>query len=215
MSVGNLLLLAALNVVGALSPGPDIILITRTATRSRRHAVAVTAGIQTGVVFWCALTVLGAAALLTAFPEALEIVQLVGGGWLIYMGIRMLIGGWKDRTTRPVDLDEAEARLGRLRQAYLSGLATNLSNPKIVLFLSAMIAPLLPPQPTVWQAVVVVLVLSLSALAVQLSLALVVSTNAVRRRLLRAGPFIDIGAGLFFVVAGVTLAFNGAHGLLT
>lgn len=213
MNPGNLLALAALNIAGALAPGPDIILITRTATRSRPHAAAVVVGIQTGVLFWCILTVLGAAALLNAVPEAVDVVQIGGGSWLLYMGWRMLRGGIANRTSPPVDLESSQSQLGSLRKAYVQGLVTNLSNPKIVLFLSAMIAPLLPSEPTALQATVVVAVLALSALAVQLPLALIVSTHAVRRTLLRAGPFIDIGAGLFFLVAGAALVYAGISGV--
>ena len=44
--------LLLMNLVGVASPGPDIILVTRYATRSRRHAIAAAAGIQIGVLFW-------------------------------------------------------------------------------------------------------------------------------------------------------------------
>lgn len=81
----DLATIVGLNLVGAAAPGPDIVLITRTATKSRRHGWATAAGIQTGVLLWCTLTVFGFAAL----------------------------------------------RLGSVRSAYLRGLATNLSNPKI------------------------------------------------------------------------------------
>lgn len=209
MNAGSLLTLAALNIVGVIAPGPDIILITRTATRSRRHAAAVTAGIQTGVLMWCTLTVVGAAAFLNAFPQALDYVKIIGGGWLLVMGYRMFVGGVRDRTSPPVDLEDAASRLGTLRQSFWLGLATNLSNPKIVLFLSALIAPLLPPSPSVGLSVLVVLILALSALVIQMSLAMIVSTHTVRRKLLRASPFIDIAAGLFFLVAGATLLIGG------
>ena len=74
MSLSAYLTVIVANLLGALSPGPDIILILRTATRSRRHAVAAAFGIQVGVLMWVSLTVLGAAALLTAFPEILDAV---------------------------------------------------------------------------------------------------------------------------------------------
>ncbi|MDP9806868.1 putative phage tail protein [Trueperella bonasi] len=43
--------------------------------------------------FWCTLTVLGAAALLNAYPDVLGLVQVVGGAWLLYMGVGMIRGG--------------------------------------------------------------------------------------------------------------------------
>ncbi|WIM67140.1 LysE family translocator [Corynebacterium breve] len=206
--------LVLLNLAGAASPGPDIVLITRTAVRSRKHALATTLGIQVGVLMWCTLTVVGAAALLNAFPTILEFVQIIGGGWITWMGISMLRSGWAERDNPPVDTDEAEARLGSTRSSFWKGLITNLSNPKIVLFLAALVAPLLPPSPSVSTAVIVILALWLTSMALQVGIVLVVSTNAVREKMLRAGPYIDMGAGLFFLVAGVSLIVRGIVGLL-
>ncbi|MCS5480192.1 LysE family translocator [Corynebacterium sp. YIM 101645] len=209
MSLAQWATLLFLNIAGAASPGPDILLITRTAIRSRRHALATVLGIQVGVLFWCTLTVLGFAALLNAFPALLGFLQLVGGVWLVWMGRNMLRVGLRERKDPPLDIREAASRLGRLRHSFRLGLATNLSNPKIVLFLSALIAPLLPASPSVLLAVGVVVLLSVSSVILQLGIAMMVSTPGMRRRFLSAGPWIDIVAGVFFLVAGAVLAYNG------
>mgnify|MGYP000719341396 FL=1 len=94
------------------------------------------------------------------------------------------------------------------------GLATNLSNPKIVLFLAAMIAPQLPASPPLWLAIALTLALALSAFAFFLVVATVISTNAVRRKLIAAGPWIDIGSGLFFIIAGLALVVAGVQQLV-
>lgn len=210
---GDLAVIVGLNLVGAAAPGPDMVLMTRTAVRSRRHAWASTLGIQTGVLVWCALTVFGATALLNAFPQALTYIQIVGGAILIYMGVQNVRSGLAERGNPPLDLAEAERRLGTVKAAYLRGLATNLANPKIVVALSAMIAPLLPPNPSLATAVLVVLALWLSSLALFAVLVQTISTEVVRRKFLRAGPYIDIGAGVFFVVVGATLMVRGALAL--
>ncbi|WP_371440663.1 hypothetical protein [Corynebacterium sp. HMSC034B08] len=41
----------------------------------------------------------------------------------------------------------------------------------------------------------------------------VISTQRVRRKFLSAGPYIDIGAGAFFVIVGLTLIVRGALAL--
>ncbi|AKK11615.1 LysE family translocator [Corynebacterium uterequi] len=213
MSVGQLAVLAALNILGALTPGPDFVLIMRTATRSRRHAVAVTAGIETGVLVWMALTVLGAAAVLNAFPQLVGVIQVVGGGWVAYLGQSMVRSGWKDRLAPPMDLQASAATLGSLPRLYRHGLATNLSNPKIVLYLAAIIAPLLPASPSPALAGGVIALLFATSLITQMGVALLLSTVAVRRRMLRANPYIDLGAGVFFLVAGATLFIHGLGAL--
>ncbi|APT92089.1 lysine transporter LysE [Corynebacterium phocae] len=203
------------NLLGAASPGPDVILITRLATKSRRHALAAVFGIITGVTMWVTLTVLGAAALLTAFPSLLGIIQVVGGCLLVYMGYQTVRGGLAARGAVPADLAQAEAMLGRLRGAYYQGLATNLANPKIVLFLSALIAPLLPPSPSLGVALTLIAAMVLSCLAMFVLMSFVISTARVRRKMLAVGPLIDILAGSFFMLAGTGLIISGLRDVLT
>ena len=186
-----------------------MILIMRLATRSRTHALAAAAGIQLGVVMWCSLTVFGASAVLTAYPSVLAFVQLIGGIALIWMGRNMAKSGWQDRNVKPVDLAEAALRLGSLKAAFKTGLLTNIANPKIVLFLAAIVAPLLPQSPSLGLSIAVIAALTLSAFFLFVLVAFFLSTKAVRRRVLAAGPWIDIAAGALFIVIGGSLAING------
>lgn len=209
MSVSAFAALILMNLVGAAAPGPDIILVTRYATRSRRHAIAAATGVLVGVLFWCSLTVFGAAALLTAFPQVMSLIQVLGGCFLVFMGVLSIRSGLEQRKHPPEDLEEAAARLGSTRKVFRTGLMTNLSNPKIVLFLAALVAPLLPPHPPLWLSVALVLSMGLSTYLLFVFLSTVISTPAVRRRLLAAGPWIDIGSGVFFVAAGCGLVWAG------
>ncbi|MCT1452659.1 MULTISPECIES: LysE family translocator [unclassified Corynebacterium] len=213
MNPADLAAIVLLNLAGAATPGPDIVLLTRLATRSRRHAIAATLGIYVGAFFWITLTVLGAAAVLTAFPWLLELIQVAGGSWIMFMGYTTARQGWRDRENPPLDLDDAEDRLGTTRDSFIKGLTTNLSNPKIVLFLAALVAPLLPPSPSIGTAAVVIFALWFTAFLLFISFSLVVSTNRVRRRLFSAGPYIDMGAGGFFIAAGTFLVVRGIVGL--
>jgi lysE type translocator len=201
--------LLALNLAGAASPGPDMILIMRLATRSRTHALAAALGIQLGVVMWTSLTVFGAAAILTAYPSVLAFVQLIGGIALIWMGRNMAMAGWRDRSTKPVDLADAALRLGSLKSAFKTGWLTNIANPKIVLFLAAIVAPLLPQSPSIGLSIAVIAALTLSAFLLFVVVAFFLSTKAVRRRVLAAGPWIDIASGVLFMVIGGSLVING------
>ena len=213
MNPADLAAIVAVNVVGAASPGPDVVLLTRMATRSRKHAMSANLGIHGGVLMWTSLTVFGAAALLTAFPWLLELIQVLGGSWIVYMGISAVRQGWRDRLNPPLDLEEAVQRLGSVRSAFTTGVATNLSNPKIVLFLAALVAPLLPMSPTVGVALTVIAALWLSSFLLFVGYCTLVSTDRVRRKLFHAGPYIDMGAGTFFIIAGTLLIVRGLLGL--
>ena len=214
IALGDLAAIVGLNLVGAAAPGPDLVLLMRTATRSRRHAWAANLGIHTGAALWFALTVFGAAALLNAVPQAVSAVQVVGGAVLVWMGAVNLRGGLRDRDDPPAGLDEAVQRLGSVRSSYLRGLLTNLSNPKIVVALAAMIAPMLPASPSLATALVVLAALWLSSFALFGLIAQVTSAERLRRTFLLAGPYIDIAAGAFFIIVGTALVGRGLIGVV-
>lgn len=209
MSLSQLGALVLMNLVGVVTPGPDIFLITRFATRSRRHALAATLGILTGLLWWATLTVVGAAALLTAYPALLGLIQIIGGAWLLWLGQGMLRSGIAQLRSHDTRVDDVAAVFGTPWQSYRQGVATNLSNPKVVLFFAAMIAPLLPPNPGVAVSAVAVLAIILSAGALFSVISLVISTRLMRTRLLQAGPGIDAAAGVFFLVAAMVLIWSG------
>lgn len=209
MSLSQLGALVLMNLVGVVTPGPDLFLVTRYATRSRRHALAGTLGILTGLTLWATLTVIGAAALLTAYPALLGFIQVIGGGWLLWMGQGMLRGGIRQLRTKDRRIDDVTAIFGTVWQSYRQGVATNLSNPKVVLFFAAMIAPLMPPNPGLWASVTAVLAILFSAGVLFTVISLVISTKRMRARMLSAGPWIDAAAGGFFLVAGTVLIGNG------
>ena len=116
------------------TPGPDLLLLTRMATRSRRHALASVSGISTGLVLWVSLTVFGAAALLISYPVLESVIKLVGGVWLVWMGRGMILAAraqFRDRMNADIDVDTI---FGTPWKSYQQGLFTNLSNPKVVLY---------------------------------------------------------------------------------
>ena len=139
------------------TPGPDLLLLTRMATRSRRHALASVSGISTGLVLWVSLTVFGAAALLISYPVLESVIKLVGGVWLVWMGRGMILAAraqFRDRMNADIDVNTI---FGTPWKSYQQGLFTNLSNPKVVLYFAAIIAPLMPAHPTMGDAVLIVL----------------------------------------------------------
>lgn len=214
--IGTVMLL---NLGGILTPGPDMFLTLRYAARSRKHAVAAVLGGHLCLTGWVLLTALGAATLLTKYPWLLGWIQLAGGLWLLFMAQSLVRSGWSEISFRrqhpgavaDIDLNE---RMGSVRTAFGQGLVTNLSNPKVVLYLSAILAPILPVGAPWWVVAVIVALLVAESFAIFMTIAFSVSTSTMRRKLLAASPYIDLVAGVFFVVASVTLLISGGSAVL-
>ncbi|MFF8784681.1 LysE family translocator [Streptomyces sp. NPDC015125] len=128
-------------------PGADFAVVVRNALDSRRAGVAAAVGVAGGLLVHTALAVAGLAAVLVAVPALFGAVQLLGGGYLLYLGARALTAAARrpaattDGTARtaadaPADGRPPAARPGAA-QSLRQGFLTNALNPKApVLFLS-------------------------------------------------------------------------------
>jgi len=100
-------------------------------------------GVVCGLLVWGSLAVLGLTAILTASPRAYLLVKVVGIGYLTFLGVQAFrTGGEKHGHLQ----DTAFAH----RRSFFTGLATNLLNPKIAVFYTALLPTLAPPSSGTW-----------------------------------------------------------------
>ncbi|MFF0504344.1 LysE family translocator [Streptomyces fimicarius] len=121
-------------------PGADFTVVVRNALASRTAGLATALGVAGGLLVHTALAVAGLAAVLVTMPVLFRTVQLLGGAYVLYLGISALYAirrrrpgsgapAPEDAPGRPVPREFGRA----LRQGFL----TNALNPKApVLFLS-------------------------------------------------------------------------------
>jgi threonine/homoserine/homoserine lactone efflux protein len=134
-------LLAASGVLALLTivPGPDMAVVTRRAlVGGRPAALRAAAGVVAGLIAWGGLAVLGLTALLAASPAAYLVVKILGVAYLAFLGVQACRS--TGRHTRSTASTTAHGK------PFLTGLATNLVNPKIAVFYSALLPTLAPPS---------------------------------------------------------------------
>jgi threonine/homoserine/homoserine lactone efflux protein len=121
----------AVAVVLIVTPGPDTALIIRQALRAGTRVASLSAlGIGAGSSVWALASVLGVAVLLESSATAFTVLKLVGAAYLIYLGVRSLIGISGPATHAALDSASPQpARLGP-SPAFAQGLLNNLLNPK-------------------------------------------------------------------------------------
>lgn len=104
-----------------------------------RGALGPIVGINVGNFIWYALTAFGLIALIQALPAAYATLRWVGVAYLAWMGLQMLRGG----ASR---LAKQSARSASFKRGFLNGLAVHMSNPKALLFYTAIIPPFIDPS---------------------------------------------------------------------
>jgi threonine/homoserine/homoserine lactone efflux protein len=124
----------------AVTPGPDTFLTLRYSLRRTRIGLAAATGSSLGSLLWAALVGIGLAALLEQSAEAYRVVKILGGLYLIYLGIQAFR---HSRATAHADEEQPLARGGALR-AFGAGLLSCALNPKVGLFFLAVVPQFLP-----------------------------------------------------------------------
>ena len=108
-----LLSLFVVDILAAMSPGPNFVLVTQTAVqRTTRHALAVVAGFVTTNFIWCAAVTLGLTALFDVAPWLYVAVKIGGGAYLIYLGIAMWRGADAMTIESPAEFQPADHMFG-------------------------------------------------------------------------------------------------------
>ena len=120
-----------------LTPGPDTAFIVgQSVAHGRRAGLLSVLGISVGCAIHTMALALGLTALLAASANAFLVVKVVGAAYLVFLGVRMLIGSLRTTPAR-LQPDPFARRTVPRRPAsrtFLQGLVTNLFNPKVVLF---------------------------------------------------------------------------------
>ena len=83
--------IAAVNLMGAASPGPAFFVVSRTAVgQSRRAGLATAYGVVLATMIWAFATIHGLALLFERAPWLLQLLQVLGGAYLLYLAFQGL-----------------------------------------------------------------------------------------------------------------------------
>ena len=122
----------------AITPGPGAVLSMSTGLRyGYRSALVAILGLQTAIVVHLIIVAVGFGALLAASKTAFELVKFLGAAYLIWLGIQK----WR---APPVPIGKAGASLPT-QGLFLQGLLVNLTNPKAIIFIGALVPQFVDP----------------------------------------------------------------------
>ena len=195
-----LLSLFAVDLLAEMTPGTNFVLVTQSAVRrSRGYAAAVVGGFAASNLIWCAAVALGLSSLFRAVPWLYGGIKLLGGAYLIYLGVSL----WRSAGRAPTG-EPPEARDSR-RGAFLRGMLTNLSNPKSAVYFGSIFALFLKPGTPPWvQAAAFAIVLA-NTLLWYGAVAALFSGPAVQRAYAAIRRPLDRAAGAFMTAFGARL----------
>ena len=148
IGLGTYLAFLGVSLLVICTPGQDTALTIRnTLLGDRRTGAATALGVSAGQAVWTVATSAGLAVVLMASAPLFLGIRLAGAAYLVYLGVRSLVRAVIRRDSIESDVVSSAPRLSS-RAAFLQGLLSNLSNPKMVAFFIGLLPPFVGPHPS-------------------------------------------------------------------
>ena len=192
----------------AVSPGSGAVLsMSHGLSYGVRKTGATILGLELGLLFILLVAGAGVGSLLIASELAFNAVKVLGACYLIYLGWCQ----WRAGSAGTLG-GELQAAPAGWRRRVLTGLLTNATNPKGIIFMVAVLPQFMTDARPLWSQLLVMAVTMLSVDMVVMN-GYAASASALRRLMqsssaMRAqnrvfgGLLMLVGAGLFFVKRG-------------
>lgn len=195
-------------LLGAISPGPSFVVVSRIAiSGSRADGVMAAIGMGLGGFLFACIAMAGLTAILLQVEWLNLVLRLAGGAYLVWLGINI----WR-AAPEPLKVAEATAgRPGTLWKSLLRGLFVQLSNPKTAIFYASMFAALLPSPTPHWMLFALPPLLFINESLWYTVVALGFSSRRPRAAYLRSKAWIDRSAGLVVGALGTKLIVDSAR----
>lgn len=206
MPIETILLFLIMDMMFCLTPGPATMVTVSHALPAGREggmrgAIGPMVGVNTGNFIWYALSAFGLIAIIQAFPLVYAALRWIGVAYLIWMGMGML-------RSSGARLSGASATEAGFRKGFINGLAVHMSNPKALLFYTAIIPPFIDPSGNLWLQFAILAGLTVITETTGLTFYAAIASRL--RNLGQAGDpqrlFQNI-AGIVLILAAVVLAW--------
>lgn len=230
MDLSLLFTLALIHCVALVSPGPDFAIMVKIATSQPRNtAIATAAGVSVAILAHTILSLTGVSLVIKSSHSLYLLVQLLGASYLAWMGFGALKAAiaFFRKPKRQLKGEEAESSVATEaqantgdnsqtkaekslspRQGFMTGLYTNLLNPKALVFFLTLFSALITPSVTPATKVAAALVLFVLSLIWFGFLTLMLSKAKVQQKMQRITPIIDVVIGVIFMSVALAIVSN-------
>jgi threonine efflux protein len=190
----ELLMFAGAMALAQFSPGPDMILLTRTSLKSGvRAGVKMALGIACGLSVHATVAVAGLAVAFERSPELREGLRWAAVAYLLWLAfglVRAFFSAGKPGEER------SALTAGAAGGPFLRGFLCNLLNPKAVIFIAALSAPFLTGSRPEWWPLAIWGIVVVQAGVLWSLWARLLQWKPLRQRYQAAERWIDAGFGV-------------------
>lgn len=186
----------AVFIPALILPGPDFVAVVRSSmTRGTAAGLFTTLGVSAGLGMYATLSMLGLSAILSEFQWLAWVVRVLGGAYLIYLGVRLVLS-----KPEAIEIGEDERRRGP--HPLVFGFLVTLTNPKAIVLFASVFATSVNAATPGWLMALMVGIVIASSLVWYSFVSLCMSSAPVVRSFGRVRHWIERTAGVCFVAIG-------------
>jgi RhtB (resistance to homoserine/threonine) family protein len=205
MSWESALALSAICFFAMASPGPDFIVVTRSAIAYPRKQALVTAlGIAAGCLLHAGYCIVGLAVIVAQSIVVFSFIKYAGAAYLIYLGFKGLTAqdGKNQSEAAPVP------RSPSMSSAFVEGFLCNALNPKCALFLLSLFTQFISPDASFLAKTQVAAIFVIESLLYWPLLVLLLQLRQVRMFFTQWRTTMDRLCGALLVALGLRVALS-------
>ncbi len=183
-----------------------IYITTRSLSEGRRSGLASALGVEIGTLAHVAAAAAGLSALVASSAATFSLIKYAGAAYLLYLGIRALLGAAAPDGARPGAEPVSTA------DAFSQGLLVQVLNPKVAIFFLALMPQFVDPAtgPVALQILVLGGLMAVLGLAIDCLYALGASAIGARlRACTRAASRRRRVTGTVYIALGAAAALSG------
>lgn len=138
--MSELLILASITLLAAISPGPDMIVVLKNALRSSRLGYMTALGVALAIFIHVAYCIAGVGFIISQSIILFSVIKTLGALYLLYIAYQ-LFRAWRETLG-----DIETTKNTSLFIAFREGFVTNALNPKATLFFLSVFTQVISPE---------------------------------------------------------------------
>lgn len=204
----GLLLITSIHLLAAASPGPDFILVSKqTLSNGKKAGLMCSVGIALGLSVHIVYSAFGLAVIIANSSSALWVIKVLGGSYLIYLGIK----GLRARPSSEAGDKANKATKYSWKKSIIMGFFCNALNPKAPIYFVSLFTVVLSPDMPLYQIGIIGLWLMIIQFAWFSAVVLLLSKPSINKKFKILGHWIDRILGGAMVALGLKVLVTRAN----
>ncbi len=205
--LGIFVTVAIAHFLALLSPGPDFVLVVKSAIRNEgKNAIGVALGIASANALYIGLCLIGVGSILAASVTVMIVLKVIGGLFLIYLAVQALRASKSSyKNLDMADHTHSNTVKATFFKEFITGFMSGILNPKNLLFYLSLFTVVLTPE--VGFAFKICLGIWMTAIVFlwDLSIIFLLSTPKVRSKFTKLAYYIDKVTGAILGLIGFAI----------